>query len=240
MSDASIAAVISSVISLLTALIWPLVFLFLILRFRKPLARLIEPIAHGVQERIAAGGGGEASVSFAGLSFSGRIDSASKLVATASEQPGAAGGPVTTDQARRVLTEAIPNDEAAAKIAGSSVLWVDDVPSNNRYVVDALHQLGAVVVQVTSTDQAKELLKTNEFDAIISDMGRAERDGYNTRAGYDLLADVRADHMDTPFFIYAGSSLPEHVIEARKRGAQGSTNRAAELISMVTSALVAR
>jgi hypothetical protein len=41
----------------------------------------------------------------------------------------------------------------------------------------------------------------------------------------------------TPFFIYAGSRAPEHVVEALRRGAQGTTNIAEELIEMVISTL---
>ncbi|WP_438854539.1 response regulator [Agromyces sp. M3QZ16-3] len=238
MSDASLAVVISSAFSLVAALAWPMVILVLIMRFRRPLGTLVQPIAQGIRERIEGGGGGEATLAFAGVSFSGRIDAASELVATATTQPGVAGGRVTTDQARQVLNEAIPDDKAAAHIEGSAVLWVDDNPKNNTFVVDALQQLGVAVTLVLSTRQAIELLEFNSFDAIISDMGRQEPDGYHDRAGYEFLSELRRADVGTPFFIYAGSNLRRHKEEAAQKGAQGSTNRPAELISLVTSALV--
>lgn len=240
MSDASLAVVISSVLSLIAALAWPIIFLFLIMRFRRPLTLLVEPIAQGVRERLESGGGGEATLAFAGVSLSGKIDAASELVATATTQPGVAGGRVTTDEARHVLNEAIPNVRVAANIEGSAVLWVDDNPRNNTFVVDALHELGVAVTLVLSTRQAVELLRVNSFDVIISDMGRQEPDGYHERAGYELLSELRQSDAVTPFFIYAGSNHRKHQEEAARRGAQGSTNRPAELISLVTSALAMR
>lgn len=201
---------------------------------------LVEPLVRGIQDRIQSGDAGEATIAFAGVSFSGRIAAASELVATATKQPGVAGGRVTTGEARQVLSEAIPDNEAAAKIEGSAALWVDDNPRNNTFVVDALRELGVAVTLVLSTRQANDLLELNAFDVIISDMGRQEADGYHDRAGYELLSVLRSLGDMTPFFIYAGSNLREHREEALRKGAQGSTNRPAELIGLVTSALSGR
>lgn len=214
--------------------------LFLIMRFRRPLISLVEPIAHGIRERIESGGGGEATVAIAGVSFSGKTNAASKLVATATTQRGIAGGQMTADQARKVLSDAIPNDEAAATVEGSTVLWVDDNPTNNTFVVDAFREFGIAVTLVLSTRQPMELLEVNSFDAIISDMGSQEANSYRERAGYELLSQLRATDAATPLFVYAGSNLREHQEEATRRGAQGSTNRPAELISLVTSASATR
>jgi hypothetical protein len=59
----------------------------------------------------------------------------------------------------------------------------------------------------------------------------------DNRAGYTLLKAVRDSGNQIPYFIYAGSRAPEHVEEARDRGAQGTTNIAAELIEMVVNSL---
>lgn len=237
MSDTLLAVVVSSASSLLAALAWPVIILLLIIRFHRPLAKFARPIAKSVQERIESGGGGEASIGFAGLSLSGRIDAASESVAKATAQPGVAGGLVTTTEVRQTLMTAIPNDTAAAKVEGSAILWVDDNPRNNTFVVDAFRKLGVAVTLVISTRQALDLLEINSFDAVVSDMGRQESGHYHARAGYELLSQLRQLDVGVPFFIYAGSNLPEHNDEAKRRGAQGSTNRPAELITLVTSAL---
>jgi CheY-like chemotaxis protein len=91
------------------------------------------------------------------------------------------------------------------------------------------------VIQIllsTSTEDALEKLKKNSFDVIISDMGRPN----DPKAGYTLLEAIRRSGNKTPYIIYAGSRSAEHIAEAKKRGAQGTTNRPDELFQMVLQA----
>lgn len=123
--------------------------------------------------------------------------------------------------------------ETVYPIPKKVILWVDDRPNNNIYEREALKRYGVEFELATSTDEAVKILATRKFDAIISDMGRPP-DGL---AGYTLLRAVRGKGDNTPYFIYAGSRAPQHVSEARRQGAQGSTNLAAELIDLVLSAI---
>jgi CheY-like chemotaxis protein len=118
-------------------------------------------------------------------------------------------------------------------VAPKVVLWVDDRPNNNIYERAAMEKYGLRFVLAKSTDEAIKQLHNARFDAIISDMGRPP----DYRAGYTLLKAVRDSGNQTPYFIYAGSRAPEHVVEALRRGAQGTTNVAAELIEMVIDRL---
>ena len=111
----------------------------------------------------------------------------------------------------------------------NQILWVDDNPENNLYAQEAFENVGFEVSIALSTKQALDLMKNKKFAAIISDMGRKE----GPREGYVLLEHIRRQGITTPFIIYAGSSLPEHVEEAMARGAQGSTGNAQELFSLV-------
>lgn len=113
------------------------------------------------------------------------------------------------------------------------ILWVDDRPDNNAYERQVFESLGFTFDLARSTDEALELLRHSRYGAIISDMGRPE----GPREGYRLLEAVRASDKFTHFFIYASSNKPEHKREAAERGAQGSTNRASELVDLVTQAL---
>ena len=118
----------------------------------------------------------------------------------------------------------------------SKILWVDDRPENNVYERKAFEALGLRFTLALTTDEALEIMSHNKFAAIISDMGRKE----GPREGYKLLDAIRESGDDTPFFIYAGSNLPEHKREAEKHGGQGSTNNAQELFEMVTKAVIRR
>lgn len=114
------------------------------------------------------------------------------------------------------------------------ILWVDDNPKNNEVPVQVLKALQATVVQALSTRQALAQLKARRFDAIVSDMGRRE----GMFEGYALLHEVRSMGLAVPFFIFAaGGHTPENVAMALERGANGSTNRPAELLEQLHGAL---
>ena len=116
------------------------------------------------------------------------------------------------------------------------ILWVDDRPNNNIYERRAFESVGIRFTLALSTNEALELLKHNKYAAIISDMGRRE----GSREGYVLLDSIRRQGDQTPFFIYAGSNLPEHKHETIEHGGQGTTNNAQELFQMVMKAIVTR
>jgi len=112
-----------------------------------------------------------------------------------------------------------------------TILWVDDRPNNNLNERDAFETLGFKFDLALSTNEAIKMLKTNKYAIIISDMGRVE----GPQEGYLLLKKVRQTDKETPFIIYAGSNLLEHKVMAQEKGAQGSTNRANELVDLVTT-----
>jgi CheY-like chemotaxis protein len=142
-------------------------------------------------------------------------------------------------QAASVLREAT-TQESANRLSQATVLWVDDTPNNNINEREALKAVGIRTVISTSTEDAIERIRETKFDAIISDMGRYEDDGHKPRAGYDLLDGLRAQNINTPYFIYAGSDKQRHKDEAKKRGAQGSTNRPQELFELVVRAVLSQ
>lgn len=115
----------------------------------------------------------------------------------------------------------------------SVLLWVDDKPSNNVLERRALEALGITFVLATSTQEALEKLKNSTFGAVISDMGREG----DVDAGYTLLDSMRQRGINTSYIIYAASRSPEHVVEARKHGALGYTNRPDELFQLVMQTL---
>lgn len=113
------------------------------------------------------------------------------------------------------------------------ILWVDDRPDNNVWERRALEAYGVRFELATDTDQALDALRGGGFAAIISDMGRPG----DRQAGFTLLERLRAEGEDVPYVIYASSRAPEHVREARARGALGATNDPEELVEMVVGAI---
>lgn len=78
------------------------------------------------------------------------------------------------------------------------ILWVDDHPENNVEEKRFLEGQRMAVYNVTSSDDALELLAMYRYDAVVSDMGR----NGNPLAGLDLVKAMRARDDHTPFYLY--------------------------------------
>ncbi|MBV9181248.1 MAG: response regulator [Acidobacteria bacterium] len=145
-------------------------------------------------------------------------------------------GSAVRDVAGKVLA-GFQASEAASRDSRANwrnqILWVDDRPDNNLYERRAMEAMGLEFTLAESTAEALEILASRRFAAVISDMGRRE----GPREGYKLLEALRTKDKTTPFLIYAGSNAVQHKREALSRGAQGSTNRAEELVDMVMRSL---
>ena len=115
-----------------------------------------------------------------------------------------------------------------SRLAGKRILWADDNPSSITLEAQGFEALGAVVIKRQDTDSALKILSEEAFDLVISDMGRPP----DMRAGYTLLGKMRQAGLRTPFLIYSSEKRPEHVHEASKLGAQGTTNDPEELLDM--------
>lgn len=206
--------------------VWPLVLVFVLVRFGASIREFLASL-------------GEFSVKGAGFEASAKrkqAHAAAALTAAAVSRPEPGATPETTAREARAAFDVVAEVATPRVIwrAGkSTLLWVDDNPSNNLHERQALEALGVSFVLATSTDEALEKLKRQSFDVIISDMGRPP----DQQAGYTLLDKLRANGDQTPFIIYAGSRASEHRAEARRRGAIGCTNRPDELFEMVLSAL---
>lgn len=121
----------------------------------------------------------------------------------------------------------------ATSVEGGRALWVDDNPDWIQPEREALESAGVATVWVRSTEFALELLSGNQFDIVISDMGRREGD----RAGYQLLDAMRRGGDSTPFVVYSTSGRSDHIAEVLKHGGQGATNDPVELFELTMSEL---
>ncbi|SDR94733.1 Response regulator receiver domain-containing protein [Halopseudomonas sabulinigri] len=114
--------------------------------------------------------------------------------------------------------------------AFGKILWVDDKPKNNSFLVSHLSDFGLEVHIAKSTAEAKELLGQNQYYKIISDMGRPESD----TAGIDLLKYVRASNVETPYFIFCGGWAARNMKnEFVAAGGNGITSSGTTLLKML-------
>jgi CheY-like chemotaxis protein len=219
----------STFISLLQAVIWPLLILAILFVLRTPIKKFLGDM---IEVNLKAGP----------LETTARrqqaIEAATLLGAATARWQGTTEGSEQIPGTEKVKEIARSVDQlvtpgASPHLEGSTVLWVDDRPINNTYERQALEALGIQFTISRSTEDALEKLKQKTYDVIISDMARPP-DQY---AGYTLLEKIKAMQIKTPFIIYAGSKRPEHIAEARRRGAFGTTNDPQELFEMVIRAL---
>lgn len=165
-----------------------------------------------------------------------QMSAAVSLAAATAKDPNALkNGQITENELNNIINLVTRTSikERRKRQWDNKILWVDDRPNNNIYERKAFMSMGLTFDLALSTNEALEYLRSNKYAAIISDMGRKE----GPSEGYVLLEKLRSNNDTTPFFIYAGSNLPEHKREAKKKGAQGCTNNAQELFSLITGAL---
>ncbi len=131
-----------------------------------------------------------------------KIATAASLTAATATQPENRTG-VTESQLRKIV-KVVSNAKRQDRHEKwrNRILWVDDRSENNVYERKAFEAQGIEFTLALSTDGALELLKTNNFSAIISDMGRKE----GAQEGYVLLEKLRAMGDKTAFRIYASSN----------------------------------
>lgn len=161
---------------------------------------------------------------------------ASLAAATAKQPNGTEGTPSDLQIDEIIELVSKTTKKHGEKRWKNKILWVDDRPENNVYERQAFESQGIQFSLALSTNEVIENIKSNKYAAIISDMGRKE----GPKEGYVLLQKLRDTGDTTPYFIYAGSNAPEHKRMAKEKGAQGSTNRAQELFSMVMNAIESR
>lgn len=216
---------VDALTKLLSVLVWPGILAFILVRFGPVLKDFFSNLS-------------ELSISpVGGIVAKRQAKAAAALAAAEVSQPHAAdeakrSGSAYAEAAANVVAQAA-TPSVIRRAGKATILWVDDRPRNNVLERSSLEALGIAFVLSTSTEDALSRVQSNEFDVILSDMGRPP----DPQAGYTLLDKLRASGNKTPFIIYAGSRAPEHVEEAKRRGAWGCTNRPSELFELVLSAL---
>jgi CheY-like chemotaxis protein len=119
-------------------------------------------------------------------------------------------------------------------VPGLTVLWADDNPMNNATGIGELEKRGIRVLHALDTEAALATLAIEPVVVVISDMGRPP----DAHAGYTLLTAMREQGYRQPFLIYARAPEPEHLDEARRRGAFGTTDSFDELLQSLRELLI--
>jgi CheY-like chemotaxis protein len=165
-----------------------------------------------------------------------------------------AGNKITVQNASEQLHEAIEDlqrhvaviqaelrgadqGSAAAAAPPRRLLWVDDHPENNAFLIGTLRDLDVDVVEARSTDEGVERVlaaTTAPFDVIVTDMGREERGVHHPDAGVQLVRQLHDHGVRAPVVVYASERAVRAMGEAaRKAGATAATSSQAELLAIL-------
>ena len=159
-------------------------------------------------------------------------------------------------EAARARGTAIVNPRALDRLAATlidvrdqrRVLWVDDVPANNRFEAAALSHLQIDVVHAPDTDSALARLRAarddasdDGFDLVISDWTRMPASSADEAEGLRLLRRMREEGFTTPLVFYHGEFEPtrraHRSAAAARGGALGEAVQPDELMQLVVRAL---
>lgn len=177
---------LSKLITALAALAWPVLIAYVIQRFHEPIRGFIES-ARGRKLTIEVAGQ-KLTIEEAAQQQRQIVSDLQLKVASFEKKSG---------PTHRALTQ----EESLSVLQNKRILWVDDRPKNNSYLVASLEERGIRVDIALTTDDGLQKFRDGKYDIVISDMGRPEDD----KAGIDLAKKIRAISSEVPYFIYCGS-----------------------------------
>jgi CheY-like chemotaxis protein len=206
---------ISKLISAIASLAWPLVLAIVLYNLRGPIRALVE--------------------SARGRKFTIKVAGNELSMEEASEQQRV----MLTDLQNKLAElekRSEPNVNAddivhrASGVTRKRILWVDDNPKNNSYLVASLEERGVQVDIALSTDEALAKFNKSHYDFVISDMRRPEND----KAGIELVHKIKALSPSTPIFIFCGPWAARNLrTEAMKAGAAEITSSGTRLLTVM-------
>jgi CheY-like chemotaxis protein len=125
---------------------------------------------------------------------------------------------------------AVLSARLAPLVRDRRVLWVDDHPEGNAAEAKLLRRLGVEIEGATDTQKALAAIAASPapFDLVISDWDRGGGDG-----ALDLTRELRAEEIDTPVVVYAGSRNSERIRKATEAGIAAVTIEPDDLLKHV-------
>lgn len=203
---------LAKLISALAALAWPIVFAVLLYKLYEPIRVLVD--------------------SARARKFTIKVAGNELTMEEVSEQQRA----ILTDLQEKVAEiekqapTAIARTSTESQSSRKRILWVDDQPKNNSYLVAGLSERGVMVDTALSTDEAVAKIKTGNYDIVISDMGRPEGD----QAGLDLTRQLKELSVQAPIYIFCGGWAAKNLRkQALDAGVSGITSSGTTLLSML-------
>ena len=213
---------VQKIIQALASLLWPIIVLLIILRFRPAITAIVESAK---SRRFTLKIGGQE------LTMEEANQTQQKLIIDLQGQVAEIQKRLDGSLAHNETLTAAPTPPIHNV---KTLLWVDDNPKNNSYFIEHLSELGVKVDTAESTAEAARQFDARKYDYVISDMGRLEGSVFNSSAGLDLLKIVRAKNPAVPFVFFSSQrAIETYGQQALELGATGMTSSSTRLFGIL-------
>ncbi|HVN75419.1 MAG TPA: response regulator [Thermoanaerobaculaceae bacterium] len=219
---------VAKLLEALATIAWPVIVILLILLFRPAVAALIES-ARSRKFTLKIGG--------QELTMEEASEQQRNLIADLQAQ--------VVEIRERIGRPVAEAPQAEAHLNGrhfaGAVLWVDDQPKNNSFLVGQLTDKGVNVDLALSTSEGLRMFGDRTYAVVVSDMGRTEDGIFKSTAGLELLRQIRASKGTVPFIFYTTfRATREYRTEALSLGATAITSSPTEILGLLQSAFGAK
>jgi CheY-like chemotaxis protein len=211
---------ISALIDSIAKFMWPLIVIVLIVSFRKSIQALIDS-GRSRKFNIKIG---EMEVGMDEVSKQqgDMIKDLQTQVTNLQKDIEAIQAHPAGEERGGAVAFAAPAEPVPSKV--NYLLWVDDNPSNNAFLIDSLLKKGVRITTALTTREGMEKFQHGNFDAVISDMGRKENMLFIPTAGVELIRSIRNINKAVPIYIYSAISSADLIEQAKQAGANQVTN----------------
>lgn len=215
---------VAAILKALADLLWPLVAFYLIWILRPSINGIFEN--KNIKLKI---GGQEVSIDQVAANFGAAV---SDLQAKVSE--------ISDDNKKFIINDknetVIVNNVNTESIR---ILWVDDEPANNAFIVDRLRSENYIVDLSLSTDDALFMINNGpKYNCIITDLGRVEGGVFDEFAGMKFIEKVKNVSKNIPILVFSSSRAIKYRDQLIKIGAKEVTNSGVDVFGFVESCAV--
>lgn len=220
--------IIVAILGAIGALALPVLAIVVIVRIWPVLRELFE-----TRKFTLKIGGFELSAQEATDQIRKQIEELQTQVAQLKETGRVSGSGIADSNADVDLPEPVPN--TAPVVQPVAILWVDDKPSNNAFLIADFQDQGIRIDQALSTSDALQKLSSQSaaYRVIISDLGRLENGRYVPDAGGQLAQEIRAMGLSTPLIIFSSARAAQDRDRLIASGATEVTNNSTRLRTSV-------
>lgn len=206
-------------IEALAKILWPLIFVYLLFSFRGSIKSVISSATSRKFTLKVAGNE---------LTMDEVTEQQRVLISDMQSEIGELKKGLAKISVKEDISVILDEGHHSEIVTVSSVLWVDDQPQNNSFLIANLESMGVSVKTVESTKLAMKVFRSGRYDRVISDMGRPESE----KAGIELAQEIRKTDRNVPIHIFCGGWAAKNLKdEAINSGVNSITSSGTALLN---------